>query len=309
MKDILVSINNSSESFEKTIGLIYTNMILNYNFYDDFEVYVFFGNNLPKKNKNLNVSGTLGFYNENFQNYTFNYSTNINDLWANRANVLQKLINDNILSTRRADKVSNSLILFNELMKNMPITYLYPDFYNCYMSLICNQNSNIHFISMDLFDTYIKIFEEVNKEDSLYKIYALASNGDIGVYNLNIPQDQFYERNKLHFLKSLRKSIVLSGNSGVFLYQIKQEIEKLNCNIIGYRNHKYSRMARDMAMNDILINSPCSIIEPKNTLYNSYFDKFNNSIDSEELANQVVLNVYCDFIKNNANSLKIGIKK
>ena len=111
------------------------------------------------------------------------------------------------------------------------------------------------------------------------------------------------------YLFEIQFNIKIEEGGGVFQYQIKQEIEKLNCSIIGYRNHKYSRMARDIAMNDILINSPCSIIEPKNTLYNSYFDKFNNSIDSEGLANQVVLNVYCDFLKSNANSLKIGVKK
>lgn len=309
VKDILISINNSSESLEKTIGLIYTNIIFNYNFYNNFEVYIFYGNNLPKQNKELTVSGTLGFYDKYFQNYNLNYPVNINDLWLDKINILQKLISNGKLSPRRADKMSYDMCLFSKLMKNIPITYLYPDFYERYMSLIGKQCSNIHFVMINLYDTYMKIFEELKQNNLLYKIYALTNDGDIGVFNLDIPKNDFYERNKLHLLKSLKKSVALSGNSAIFLRQIEQEIRKKSFCTIGYRNHKISRIARDDAMKYILENYPNALIEPKNVLYNSYFDEFAGQIYGEELANQVVLKVYLDFLNNNYDSLKIGIKK
>lgn len=62
-------------------------------------------------------------------------------------------------------------------------------------------------------------------------------------------------------------------------------------------------------MKYILENYPNTLIEPKNVLYNSYFDEFAGQIYGEELANQVVLKVYHDFLNNNYDSLKIGIKK
>ena len=305
MKDILISINNSSESFEKTVGLIYTNIIVNNEFYNNYDVYVFYGNNLPKQNENLFVSGTLGFYDKYFQNYKFPYSINIDDLWLDKVKILQELIDNNILSSRRANKILDDFNLFNNLMKNMPIEYLYPDFYENYISLINNQYSNIHFVHMNLFDTYTKIFNTINENNFLYKIYALTNDGNIGVYNFNILKNDFYEKNKVHFFKSLRKSVVLSGNSAVFLRQIEQEIKKMNSCIIGYRNHKHSRLARDDAMNSILSNPSNVIIEPKNNLYNSYFDKFCNLMTGEELANQVVLDVYSDFLNNNISKLKV----
>lgn len=305
MRDILISINNSSESFEKTVGLIYTNIISNNEFYNKYDVYVFYGNNLPKQNKNLNISGTLGFYNRYFQNYEFDYLININDLWQDKENTLQKLIDNNVLSLRRANKILYDFNSFNNLLKNIPIEYLYPDFYQKYISFINNQFSNIHFVNMNLFDTYIKIFNTVTKNNLLYKIYALSNDGNIGIYNFNILKDEFYEKNKAHFFKSIKKSVTLSGNSAVFLCQIKQEIEKFDSCIIGYRNHKYKRPAREEAMNNILENYSNVIIEPKNNLYNSYFDKFCNLMTGEELANQVVLDVFTDFLTNRISKVKI----
>ena len=58
-------------------------------------------------------------------------------------------------------------------------------------------------------------------------------------------------------------------------------------------------------MNSILSNHSNVIIEPKNNLYNSYFDKFCNLMTGEELANQVVLDVYSDFLNNNISKLKV----
>ena len=61
-----VSLNNSSESLEKSAALVYSSFISNEDFYSDKEQYVYYGHNLPKITDDLNVSGTVGFYIDNF---------------------------------------------------------------------------------------------------------------------------------------------------------------------------------------------------------------------------------------------------
>ena len=58
----LVSLQTSAESFEKAIALFYYTLMDNKEFYKNYDVYVFYGHNLPKKEKNLSAQGTIDFY-------------------------------------------------------------------------------------------------------------------------------------------------------------------------------------------------------------------------------------------------------
>src|SRR5699024_9081699 len=105
----------------------------------------------------------------------------------------------------------------------------------------------------------------------------------------------------VHLFSSLNKQIVLSGNSSMFIASIDHKINQYG--LVGYRNHKYTRVSRDFALGQLLIGKE-SVIEPKNVIFNSYYDKININ-DNEAKANEVVALAYSDFLNSNVLSLKL----
>lgn len=299
----LISINNSSESFEKSIGIMYTNIKSNPLFYEKYDIQIFYGDNLPKTNNKLIVTGTIGFYDKYMSDFNFSSSFNINELWSNRINVLNGLVEKNIISTRNADKLSNDYEMFSKVISKMPVSYIYPNFYSDLLEKIKLIIPNVSFQHLDLFKTYEKILNEISEYYELYKIYGLQLNGDISVFNFVLPQNEFFEKSKIHLLRSISKSIALSGNTAILLSQIKDNIEKGD--FVGYRNHKYNRFSRQVALDRIINTCPNTLIEPKNYLYNNYFDKYKDVISNEERANEVAADAFHDFVKENVKSLKI----
>lgn len=299
----LISINNSSESFEKSVGMMYTNIKKNPLFYKNYDIQVFYGDNLPKTDNELVVTGTIGFYDKYMNDFKFSFPFDINELWDNRINVLSGLVERNIISTRNADKLSNDYEVFTNVISKMPVSYLYPNFYSDLLKNIKLIIPNVSFYHLNLFDSYEIILSEINEHYDLYKIYGLQLNGDISTFNFVLPQNEFYERSKIHLLRSISKSIVLSGNSAVLLSQIKNNIKEDD--VIGYRNHKYNRFSRQVALDRIINAYSNTVIEPKNYLYNSYFDKYKEVISNEERANEVASDAFHDFVKENVKTLKI----
>ncbi len=309
MKNELYSVNNSSESFEKSIGIMYTNLQINHSFYDQYHVNVWYGNNLPKASSGLNVngtttiSGTIGFYEKYMSDCDFGVTFNINELWLNKNNVLEDLVNRNIISSRNAEKLKNDYSLFVRIISLLPVTYLYPEFYANFLKQAKPILTNISFKHIDLFESYEKIINDIQANCSLYKIYALQGNGTIGTFNFDLPDNIYYERNKIHLIKSISKSLVISGNSAVFLTQIKNDIDNYK-GILGYRIHKEYRVARQVAFDNLANDFSLKVVEPKNTLYNSYFDKYSSIDNIEQRANEVAAESFHDFVKSNAYTLK-----
>lgn len=299
----LISINNSSESLEKSIGVMYTNIKYNPSFYDSYDILVFYGDNLPKTNKEVSVTGTVGFYDKYMSDFDFEYIFDINGLWFYREIILNDLVKRKIITVRNANRLINNYSMFSKVIQMMPVYYLYPNFYNDLLEKIKLIMPNVTFKHLDLFDNCEKILSETKDYSLLYKIYGLQLNGDISIFNFSLPQNEFYNRSKIHLLRSIKKSIALSGNITVFLSQIKEKLSSYD--IIGYRHHKEVRFTRQIALDKILDSCPNTILEPKNRLYNRYFDKYNDIINNEERANEVAANAYYDFVKENVKTLKI----
>ena len=308
MRENLISINNSGESLEKSISILYTNMIENSDFYSKYNTIIFYGYNLPKTNASLFASGTIGFYDKYMSDCEFPEAICIKDIWNNKENVLNDLVKRNVLSSRTAEKLFNNYNLFYPIISKLPVQVVYPTFHLNLINYLKIIFPNVTFCFMNLFDSFEKIFYSLSEFENIYKIYGLQANGEVGVFNFNIVNNEYYNRNLAHLFKSLSKSIILSGNSAVFLAQIQKEIEKIekksSC-IIGYRNHKHTRFSREVALKNILDNYTNTIIEPKNKLYNTYFDKFTKIENSEEKTNVVVASAYHDFIKENIKVLKL----
>lgn len=305
MKEKLISINNSSESLEKSISITYTNMIENSDFYSNYNTIVFYGHNLPKTKSSHLVSGTIGFYDKYMSDCDFLEVVCINYMWSDKEKILNDLVKRNVFSCRTAEKFFNNYNLFSSVISKLPLQLVYPDLYLKLLELLNAIFPNATFCFMNLFDNFEQIYNSISEFKNIYKIYGLQGNGDIGIFNFNVLNNEYYDKNLAHLFKSLSKSVVLSGNSAIFLAQIQIEIEKQKSCIIGYRNHKYARFSRDIAIKNILDRYNNTIIEPKNRLYNSYFDKFLKTENFEERSNQVVASVYHDFIKENSKLLKL----
>lgn len=305
MKEKLISINNSSESLEKSISIVYTNMIENSDFYSNYNNIVFYAHNLPKTKSSHLVSGTIGFYDKYMRDCDFLEEVCINYMWSDKENILNDLVKRNVLSCRTSEKLFNNYSLFSSIISKLPLQLVYPDLYSKLIESLNVIFPNVTFCFMNLFDNFERIYSSIPEFKNIYKIYGLQRNGEIGIFDFNVINNEYYNRNLTHLFKSLSKSVVLSGNSAIFLAQIQIEIEKQTSCIIGYRNHKYTRFSRDIAIKNILDNYANTIIEPKNRLYNSYFDNFLETDNSEEKANRVVASVYHDFIKENYKLLKL----
>lgn len=308
MKNNLISINNSSESLEKSIGIVYTNMLKNNDFYSQFDMNVFYGYNLPKTHGSLFASGTIGFYYKYMSDVNFPVEFNILKLWECKEEFVNSLVIKKIISIRNAEKILKNYDLFFKVVSRLPVQMVYPQLYFQILQSLKNIFPGVKFQFMDLSNKVMTIFNETDKHNGIYKIYGLQANGDIGIFDFSIRKDMYYERNLNHLFRSISKSIVLSGNSAIFLSQINEEIKQNSNYVIGYRKHKNYRLSREVVMEKILIDNPDAIIEPKNNLYNSYFDKFSYIANLEERSNNVVAASYRDFILSNEKILKLTKK-
>lgn len=300
-KSALFSIHNSGESIEKTIALCYCTLQNNFDFYTQYNMEVFNSYNLPKTNDDIEVSGSVGFYAKYFSNYYWCPPCKKDYFWMYKDDILNKLVIDGRISKRVAEKLSADQNLFWEVLRKIPFEYLYPEFYRKLLQETKKVLGNIKFISTELSNEFVNIYDKLPLDKRLYSIYSLESNGIIGHYDMEIPFDYRYSKRLVHLFSSLNKQIVLSGNSAMFIASIDHKINQNG--LVGYRNHKHPRVSRDFALGQLLIGKE-SVIEPKNVIFNSYYDKININ-DNEAKANEVVALAYSDFLNSNVLSLKL----
>ena len=306
MKDVLISVNNSAESFEKSIALINVSLLANPNFYNQYDTKVYYSLNLPKASRSgVNVTGTVGFYDKYMQDCPLGEKFKIDELWIERKKILADLVDRNILSARNSEKLESNYSLFAKIISLMPAQFIYPKYYQDFVYSAQSIFDGISFEYMDLFEKCEDVMDSITSENSLYKIYAVQGNGTIGIFNFEVPNNEYYERNKLHLINSIKRSITISGNSAVFLSQIQNAACEESNSILGYRNHKHYRLARQVALERLINSFSSSVVEPKNNIYNEYFDRFANIENIEEKANEVAATVFHEFVKENVLTLKM----
>lgn len=293
----LISLNNSGESLEKSLSLYSTALQGNELFYNNFEVDIYYGHNLPKKNKKMSAHGTVKFYDTYFKEFE---CCNKENLWERRDVVLNYVVDKGYLSNRLAEKISRNQKRFWKIIGNFPLEYIYPQHFLKLKNYISKLYPNVHFKPLYLEQNFMKIYSILPKNKYAYSIYSLEGDGNIGHYYFNIKGNQYFERNLYHIFKELARKPVLSGNSAILLAQIGH-FGKANHCIVGYRNHnRYPRPNRNYALNQM---NNKKILEPSNNLFGHYFCKENSKLSIEEQANIAIAKAYRDFLNNNIELL------
>lgn len=293
----IISIQNSGESLEKCISLFYTAKKSEESFYSDNQFYVYYGHNLPKKDSNVMPHGTVGFYEEYFSKYSWCPIKSDNDLLGRREMLLKEMNENRLLSRRNVDTLCKNDYKYLKFIKNVPMKILFPKFILHLEKSVKSIFPNTKFKEVFLEENYMQYFSSLPEKKDAYSIYALNINGTISHYYLNDFGTDMYYRNLFHMFKDLSQKPVLSGNSAFFLAEIGDITKNMEC-YIGYRKHsREKRMNREFALAELLKNNE-SKIEPKNYIFSQYFDKFYmcKNYSAEKLANDVIANVYEDFI-------------
>ena len=290
-----VSLNNSSESLEKSISLIYSAFISNEDFYSDKEQYVFYGHNLPKITKNLNVSGTIGFYIDNFFDENWSPIHSYEELWELKEIVINNLVINGRLSYRTSEKLLNNKELYIKVISKLPVDFIFPQFYSNLLSVFIDKYPNVHLKKLALEENIEGIYTHLPSEKNFYSIYGLESDGRVGHYymNLNVNNKKYIQRT-VHLYRDLNKRLSLSGNVGILLAAIDYNMENEKY-ILGYRERKnHLRKSRNFALDQM---TPAKkIIEPKNHYFNSFYDGLTSS-NEEKMSNEVVQKVFKKVMK------------
>lgn len=294
----IISLQNSGESLEKAIALVYTARKSCRKFYEENSIIVYYGHNLPKKNKNIMPHGSVGFYEKYFSDLEFNPVRGEQTLINDKEKILQNLLNNGIITIRNMEKIRLDNEMYLKFIRLMPMDVIYSDF----SKFICQKAEsffgNVSFRNIHLEDNYMKYYASLEKDKWAYSIYTLDYTGTISRFYLpNLELSTYSLRSIVHMFKEFDRKSCLSGNSAMFLAAIKDLTRNMEYDI-GYREHKREvRKTRNYALDSIL-KVKNGVIEPKNVALSSYFNGENvvSLKNMEEKANMVFATVFKDFL-------------
>ena len=175
-KNNFISLQCSSESFEKSIALYYS--MNQQDFYNQYNVNVFYGHNLPKKNKKLDAIGTIGFYNKYYSKTDYFKHCSKKELIKNKKVILNYLLLNSVIVKKNYNTLlkSKNYWLF---IKNLPFEYLFPN-HSKRIIEIAQKELNIKLIPLYFEDNYLNSILKVDPENKFrYCIYSLED------YSLN----------------------------------------------------------------------------------------------------------------------------
>lgn len=292
LKNNLLSLQSCGESVEKALSIHYMSLQVNGMFYSNYRTMIFYGHNLPKKNRELNVHGTVGFYAQYLSDLEYVPECSRQYLIGKASEILERLVLKGHVSERNMSKLINSKPLYWEYIRQIPFEYLYPEYY---MTLKEKSSKllNIHLLdSLYVEDNWFKTVLCIHSGFTRYCIYALEGNGIVGKYDIPSDLKKYY-----HLLKCLSSKAVLSGNSAFLLDSIRHRIDKWT--IVGYRPHRRSiRPNREYALRDIL-NTHTSVIEPSNRIMSEQFDLVPSFIGDEAKTNIVYAKTFRTYLEEN----------
>lgn len=291
-----VSLNNSSESLEKSLSLIYTSYMSDEKFYSDKQQYVFYGHNLPKISKSINVCGTIGFYIDNYNDCDWSPIHSYEELWDMKEIVIEKMVTNGKLSIRTAEKLLLDKELYICIITKLPVDYIFEDFYANLISFFRKKYDSVSLKKIDLEKNIKELYTKLPNKKEYYSIYGLESDGRVGHYYMKLDKNNSkYINRLLHLYSDLNKRIVLSGNVGILIASIDYNMRNDDY-ILGYRERKsHIRHARNYALDNVTPYK--KIIEPKNYVFNSYYDLANHALNEEKMSNEVVAKVFKKVMK------------
>ena len=290
MKERLLSLSNSGESLEKVLTLYYHAYASNPDFYDRYRIILFYGNNLPKKEKDGCAHGTIGFYDKYFHDIPFLPPCSRQYFLEHMDLILHRLVFDGQITGRQAKELKQSPERFWKFVKHLPFHMVYPKYTEALIEAARKELKIFKLQSLHLEENYCKVIAKIKMDAMHYSIYALEANGTIGTYYL-YPQD---ENQMTHLYAELGRRPVLSANSGLLIHQISNRIG--DHTTVGYRIHKNRiRANREHALK-LLLKNRASIIEPKNHLFTEYYQTLDPALSDEEKSNQAFAAGYRRFL-------------
>ena len=296
MKIKLLSLQSCGESLEKALAIHYTSLFTNESFYSNYRTIIFFGHNLPKKNKKLNVHGTVGFYSQYLSDLSYIPYCTKNYFIDNINSILEMLCMKGIITERNWQKTKNNTERYWEFIRNIPFEYIYPDYYR---NLIASSRKLLNIYELKpvyLERTWSTVFFDIDSEYYRYSIYALENDGHIGKYTTD-------GNNYSKLVRNLNRCASMSGNIAILLKEIGYRIDSQT--IIGYRKDKRNiRPNKNYELNKLL-NNHQSLIEPSNTVLSQKFDAVSYFSTEEEKTNYVYANVFRNFVIKNHDLLNL----
>lgn len=302
----LISLNCSGESLEKAIVLFLTayNSNSNRDFYNQFEnIYIFYCENLPKKNKKyLGMSGTISSY-LHFINTNFLFTSEQKDILYSSEKLLLKAYEHRHISERVFDKLLTDEGRRNSVMNNMPISYVFDNYYPFLIRLFGTMKIRfIHLSFLDILNTYITSSYYL---DGHSKLYGLQSDGVVSTFDIG---NMGKERKKC-LEDRISRSISISPNVYAFLTAInlwmKEQSESF---LVGYRPMKhFTRASYNLAIMDLMKDNSM-VIEPKNTVFSAMLDSLSDSLSVEERSNIGVIEGFNRFTEKKEGFYPVGGK-
>lgn len=292
----LVSLNCSGESLEKALVLCDTSFATNWRFYSQFnEIFVFYSNNLPKKSKELvGINGTISSYLRGIERrYILTHEQE--NILNSTIKMVDILYLHKHISERTYYVLKSNPNRMNNLVKNVPVNYIFYDYYPMIIKKLQCHFPSVTFIQISFHDILEYYIENSFYIDGHSKLYGLQSDGNIATYDLG-----FWGRERKRAMSErIKRSICLSPNIYAFLTAINLWILQSEKNItVGYRPMtRFKRASYDLAICELMKNNTM-VIEPRNTEFSSLLDKFPNSLSVEERSNVGIITAFNHFIKH-----------
>ena len=292
MNDRLLSLSCSGESLEKVLTLYYHAKLSNPDFYNNYRVILFYGNNLPKKDSAYNAHGTVGFYNRYLSDLPFLPPCTKEFLLEHADVVADHLVYEGLLTGRQSKALLDDPEYFWNFVRNVPFSALYPNFMSDLAEKAKEELNIFKLQPLCLEENFYKVLSKPDIDPYHYFLYALEANGTIGTYYLN----QKDANEKAHLFSELSRRPVLSGNSGLLIRQIADRIGAQTT--VGYRVHKNRiRPNREHALS-YLIRERKTVLEPKNTQFTQYYKNLDPNMTDEEKSIEAFAAGYRSFLMN-----------
>jgi len=284
----LISILNSGESFEKAAVLVRLALEGNPSFYSGYEkVTVFYCENLPKKDRELEVHGTIGGVIRNLKNKRSLRYGSLEEIWEDRGVVLDHIHNIGRISQRVRDKMMHDKKRFYRVVSNFPWYVISDDFRRFLTEEFINQISiAIEFLD---FRSILEIMLKDPKQQYYSRIRAQILNPDGSIGSLTFSK----EENKRES-DSLKRGIVISPNVFGFILGMYYSQNKKGNLLFGYKglnsrlvspigkfnrnlDEKFlvpsRRPSYDLAIDFLKKQNDVELVmEPKNRLFNNLLD-------------------------------------
>jgi len=293
----LISLLNSGESLEKAVVLTKLALEQNPSFYSNYQkITILYCENLPKKEKDMQIHGTLGGIIENLKD-DLKYKK-LEDLWEDKENILNKAENLNKISKRTKEKLLTNKNRFDKIIPKFPWYYFLED----YKKFLINEFLDNGKVCLQFLNYSNELPNIIQKTSSFYlwksKLYTLNSEGSIGQQilhkehcSLNL---ELTEKDKRQ-IERLNKNPVLSPNVLTFILGTYYSCCNKNEDIlVGYRYFKkIKRTSYDLGIKFLRKKSDLNIVEePKNKLFNDLLDEVDKKYRGISLEKKVNLAIY-----------------